>query len=251
MGAYLPLPCRGVVGARTLARRVEVYIFLEQLLNEHQNQHRPHGDLLAVHRGADAALLKYRLPIVGHMVLRTGSGAGIAVKTDGGAGEDETAHDASECLRVALLYLRGFLHHIRHTFAHERDDIMAVMLPVYYPRELPVIEAGELADKVAEARDGHAVGCGLEYIRVTDDDFGAVGGHGGLEVVDIHDADGSGKAVHRCAGGDSEARQLELEAGIARHVGYRTCSDADNEVAVVGLIYHDLAECRLVKAKVR
>ena len=72
---------------------------------------------------------------------------------------------------------------------------MAVMLPVYYPRELPVIEAGELADKVAEARDGHAVGCGLEYIRVTDDDFGAVGGHGGLEVVDIHDADGSGAPV--------------------------------------------------------
>ena len=251
MGAYLPLPCRGVVGARTLARRVEVHVLLQQLLNEHQHQHRPHGDLLAVHGGADTALLKDSLPIVRHVVLRAGGGAGIAVKADGGAREDEPAHDAAKRLRVALLYLRGFLHHIRHAFAHERDDVMAVMLPVYYPCQLPVVEAGELADKVAEARDGHSVGRGLEYIRVADDDLGAVGGHGGLEVVDVHDADGGGKAVHRRAGGDGEARQPELEAGIARHVGYRPRAHADDEVAVVRLIYHDLAERRLVKAEVR
>ena len=233
-----------------LARRVEVYVLLEQFLYEHQHQHRPHGDLLAVHGWADAALLKHRFPIVGHMVLRTGSGAGIAVKTDGGA-ERTRPRMTLPSVSGSRCFIFGASFITSATFTHERDDIMAVMLPVYYPRKLPVIEAGELADEVAEARDGHAVRRGLEDIRVTDDDLGAVGGHGGLEVVDIHDADGSGKAVHRCAGGDSEARQLELEAGIARHVGYRSRADADNEAAVVRLIYHDLAECRLVKAKVR
>ena len=125
------------------------------------------------------------------------------------------------------------------------------MLAVYYAGKLPVVQAGHLADEVAEAGHGHAVGRGLEYIRVADDDLGAVGGHGGLEVVDVHDADAGGEAVHRRAGGDGEARQAQLEAGIARHVRDGAGAHAYHKVAVRRDADDDLAEGGLVKAEVR
>ena len=112
--------------------------------------------------------------------LLTGNTLIIISVLDRRAGEHQPAHHAAESLRVTLLYLRRFLEYIAHALVDKAGYAGAVVFAVDYPRKLPVVEAGEFADKVAEARDGHAVGRGAEYVRVADDDLRAVGGHGRL-----------------------------------------------------------------------
>ena len=124
------------------------------------------------------------------------------------------------------------------------------MLSVDDPRQLPVIQAGDLSDQVAEAGYRHPIRSGFENIRIPDDQLRRVRLHGLFEIVDIHNADGGGKPVHRSSGCDGKTGPVQLIAGKADHIRDGSRADADHQIAVFRKIQNDLTEGRLVKTGV-